>query len=140
MTSPKTPQQLAEAIENLVAAYVDEARQTVQVALGQSFARHTAPAGPTVKKRPSGRVATRPTTARRSADELAAVRERLYELVCADPGESMSMFSDQMGISVKDLHRPMSKLKAEGRVRSVGERNLTRYFPAVGRRSKSADA
>jgi hypothetical protein len=40
-----------------------------------------------------------------------------------------------MGETVQTLQRPMAKLKAEGRVRSVGERHLTRYFPAVGRAS-----
>ncbi|MEM7674624.1 MAG: hypothetical protein AAF449_01335 [Myxococcota bacterium] len=140
MTSPKTPEQLAEAIENLVAGYVEEARQMAQVALGQSFARHAAPAGRMKKKQRSRGQATSPTVARRSADELSAVREQLYELICAHSGESMTLFSEQLGISVKDLHRPMSKLKAEGRIRSVGERNQTRYFPAVGRRPRSVDA
>ena len=139
MTLPKTPDQLAEAIEKLVAGYVDEARQMVQSSLEQSFARHTAPAGRVKKKQAIRDRATQPTVARRSADELAAIRERLYELICAHPGESTTLFSDQLGISAKDLHRPVSKLKAEGRIRSFGERNQTRYFPAVGRRSKNAD-
>lgn len=140
MTSPKTSEQLAETIENLVADYVEEARRTAQVALERSFARHTAPTGRTPKKRAGQRAGTKPSVTRRSPDELAAVREQLYKLICAHPGESTTMFSDKMGVTVKDLHRPMAKLKAEGRIRSVGERNLTRYFPAVSRRPRSADA
>jgi hypothetical protein len=30
-----------------------------------------------------------------------------------------------------ELQKPMTKLRTDGRVRTVGERNMTRYFPAV---------
>lgn len=73
---------------------------------------------------------------RRTAEEIAELGEQLYELVCAHPGESMTLFAEQMGMRAGDLHVPMSKLKVAGRVRSVGQRSLTRYFPAVGRRTK----
>jgi hypothetical protein len=41
--------------------------------------------------------------------------------------------AEDMGASTGTLQRPMTKLRAEGRVRSVGERHLMRYFPAVVR-------
>jgi len=50
----------------------------------------------------------------------------------------MVVFADEAGVAARALERPMAKLKAEGRVRSVGQRNLTRYFPAVVRPSTSA--
>jgi hypothetical protein len=50
----------------------------------------------------------------------------------------MAVFADEIGCAARDLQRPMAKLKAQGRIRSVGQRSLTRYFPAVTRASKSA--
>jgi hypothetical protein len=50
----------------------------------------------------------------------------------------MTMFASELEMSVRELNRPMSRLKREGRVRSVGQRHLMRYFPAVGRKATSA--
>ena len=43
----------------------------------------------------------------------------------------MQTLAREMSLTSELLYLPMSKLKAEGRVRSVGERNYTRYFPGV---------
>lgn len=136
MSSPKTPDQLARAIEALVADYINESRQAAAKALQRAF---TTGGGRTAARGQTPAAAQRrPSARRRSAEEMASVAEQLYELVCAQPGESMTRFAEQTGIKTRDLHRPMSKLKAEGRVRSVGQRHLTRYFPAVGRRPRDA--
>lgn len=136
MTSPKSPDELARAIETLVTDYINESRQAATKALQQAFASGRAP---TAARGPAAGSATRRSSApRRSAEEMARVAEQLYELVCAQPGESMMRFAEQTGLRTRDLHRPMSKLKAEGRVRSVGQRHLTRYFPSVGRRSRDS--
>jgi len=50
----------------------------------------------------------------------------------------MAAFANEVGVEVRQLQRPMSKLKADGRIRSVGQRNTTRYFPAVARAARSA--
>ena len=41
----------------------------------------------------------------------------------------MAVISARVGQKPTALHRPMQQLKGAGRVRSAGERNLTRYFP-----------
>ena len=66
--------------------------------------------------------------------------ETLYEQVCAKPGEPMLAFAAELGATPRELHRPMMTLKRAGRVRTVGERHRTRYFPAVvaGASSQSA--
>ena len=140
MASPKTPttpDQLARSISDLVTAYVDEARRGAHEALDEAFSAALAPNGRAVQKRRStpSRGAAAPSR-RRSADEISELKERLLASVCARPGESMTAFSEELGQSIRSLQRPMSKLRAEGRVRCVGERNMARYFPAVGRRSK----
>lgn len=133
MTSPKTPQELAEAIDSLVAAYVNEARRTAQAALERSFDHRTSSRSRSVKTSIT-QAKTKSVPPRRSAAELDELCERLHQQVCAHPGASMAMFSENMGVPVRELQRPMTKLKTEGRVRRVGERNLTRYFPAIDRR------
>lgn len=141
MTSPKSQQQLADAIEDLVDAYICEIRRHAESALGRAFSRsRTTRGAKSIRARASSKSATAPVTARRSSEALAELRERLYERICASPGESMAVFAEALGMPVRDLHRPMSQLKAEGRIRSVGERSMTRYFPAVGSRTRKSES
>ena len=140
MAPAKSRQELAAAIEDLVDEYMAEVRRDAEVALQAAFARQSRGAVAKPKKRPAALAATSTNGApRRSPAELGTICERLYEQACAHPGESMTVFAEALGISVRDLNRPMSKLKADGRVRRVGERNLTRYFPAAGRRSRGSE-
>ena len=37
-----------------------------------------------------------------------------------------------LGVSARELQRPMTQLREAGRVRSVGQRHLTRYYPRTG--------
>jgi hypothetical protein len=132
MRTPSTPEQLANAIESLVASYVDEVRQVAQQALARALCR------PAAAHRPSKGSAARtptskPATKRRTAAELDKACEQLCALVRARPGESIVRLAEEVGEPTGALQRPMAKLRAEGRVRSVGERHLTRYFPAVVR-------
>jgi len=60
---------------------------------------------------------------------MAALGERLYEAVRANPGEGMTVLMAEVGGTARDLNRPMMLLKRTGRVRSVGQRHQTRYFP-----------
>lgn len=136
MTSPNTPQQLAIAIESLVASYIDEMRRCAQQAVEQAFSRSGSTCVSAKAKLHEARA--RPPARPRSAEELEALCKQLYGLVRARPGESLVVLSDEAGVSARALERPMAKLKAEGRVRSVGQRNVMRYFPAVVRPSTSA--
>jgi hypothetical protein len=132
MKTPSTPEQLANAIESLVASYVDEIRQAAQQALARALYR------PAAARRPSKGSgdrppATRSATKRRTGAELDEVCEQLCALVRAQPGESIVRLAEEVGEPASALQRPMAKLRAEGRVRTVGERHLMRYFPAVVR-------
>jgi hypothetical protein len=66
---------------------------------------------------------------------LAELAERLWETVRAYPGETMTVIAARVGEKPPALNRPMLHLKNAGRVRSAGERNLTRYFPMPAARS-----
>jgi hypothetical protein len=50
----------------------------------------------------------------------------------------MVELAEVMGVGLRSLQGPMAKLKAEGRVRTVGQRHLTRYYPAVIKAAGSA--
>ncbi len=136
MNSLKTPQQLADAIESLVTSYVDEVRQVARKAVERSFSGSAAKTR-SAKRKGNRDAQTERRARRRSADELGELCEQIYEWVCERPGESMTAFADETGLAVRTLQRPMSKLKADGRIRCVGERNQARYFPAVGRRPRN---
>jgi len=116
---------LSEQIEQLVRAHIEatcrEAAEAVTRALSVSAAPRASAA-----PRPS-RTAGR----RRAPAELSAPGERLYEAVCARPGETMAVLAPELGSSPRELHRPMAALKRAGRVRSVGQRHQTRYYPTV---------
>src|SRR5688572_23372838 len=129
MKIPGTPEQLADAIESLVASYMDEVRLAAQRAVEHSLARGTAsrtPAKGSETRRTAARSPTR--TARRSRRELDEACEQLCKLVRAHPGESIVTLAGGMGMPMSALQRPMAQLRADGRVRSVGERHLMRYF------------
>ena len=72
---------------------------------------------------------------RRGAAELDGLAERLAAAVSAKPGTTMVVLASEVGASVQDLERPAKRLKVAGRIRSVGERNATRYFPVPPRKS-----
>lgn len=133
MKNPGSTEQLADAIESLVLSYMDEVRVAAQRAVERSLTRAAAarPARSPSKGSDIGRVAARSATPRRSQTELDEVCEELCKRVRARPGESMLTLAEEMGVPMSALWRPMARLRADGRVRSVGERHLMRYFPAV---------
>lgn len=130
MKNPGTPEQLANAIESLVASYMDEVRVAAQRAVERSLTRGAAVRTPT-KRSDTRRAAPRSGAKRRTQTELDEVCEELCKLVRARPGEAMTTLAEAMGMPMSALQRPMAKLRTEGRVRGVGQRHLTRYFPAV---------
>ena len=127
----RTPEELAGAIELLVASYMDEVRQVAQEALQRALCRQGGTRRPAKKATGQRAQALRPEAKRRTEAEIDATSEQLCTLVRARPGESIVTLAEEMGVPASTLQRPMAKLRAESRVRTVGERHLMRYFPAV---------
>jgi ribosomal 50S subunit-recycling heat shock protein len=117
---------------------MSEIRLVAQHALERSLAR-PAVASDRVKAQVHRASPRKPSGTRRSGAEIEAICERLCERVRVRPGASMVTFASELGTTVRALERPMAKLKAEGRVRSVGQRHLTSYFPAVPRAASGKD-
>lgn len=129
--------ELADAIESLVASYVNSVRESAQQAVERAIANpitSTRPSSPATKR---ATAKSRPIAARRTPAELEEICDGLYERVRAQPGVSMVELAEQLGSNTRSLERPMTKMKAAGRVRCVGQRNLTRYYPAVVRAAGS---
>jgi hypothetical protein len=118
-------------IEQIIQEHIAECRKAAQEAMERAFAAAT-----TVPSFPSAKVSARrerKAGRRRTRAELAALSDRLHEAVCANPGETMAALALRLKTPARELHRPMANLKSLDKVRHVGERHLTRYFPLEAR-------
>lgn len=123
-------QTLSEQIEHLVREHIEATRRAAAQAVERAFASSSSSS-----RRPAAcRAPRRAAGGRRSPDEIAAIGEQLYAAVVADPGETMAVLAPGVGATPSELHRPMAMLKRDGRVRSVGQRHQTRYYPTAGGR------
>lgn len=123
-------------IERTIHGYLAEVQRHAQEAVARAFA---GPAQANARRSgEAGRPSRARANSRRSGQELELLQARLEERVRAQPGEAMTTFAAQLQVSVSALHRPMAQLKRAGRVRAVGERHLTRYFPAAARASSAS--
>jgi len=113
---------LQRQIERLVREYLAAQQRAALAAVERAFA----PAAPARAQARPARPALR---RRRRTSELAQLAELLCEAVRACPGVTMAVLAARMGEKPRALNRPMLHLKSAGRVRSAGERHLTRYFP-----------
>jgi hypothetical protein len=129
-----TNQGLAEQIEQLVRDHLAANRAAVAAAVERAFAGANAVAGGDARPsratsadaRPKARAKPAP---RRAVEEVAALGERFYAALCRSPGEPMTTLAPHVGASPRALQVAVARLKRAGRVRAVGQRQGTRYFP-----------
>jgi hypothetical protein len=137
MTKPMNHVELAEGIERLVREYISTVHATAQEAVARALkAEDGGSAATRSKGRPSTvRGAPAQARKRRASEAIGTLSERFYEALCRTPGETMVVLAPVVGASARELHRPMTMLKRAGRIRSVGTRHATRYFPMAPRPS-----
>lgn len=135
MTKTVSNQDLGERIERLVQEHIVASRRAAQQAVERAFA---SAAGKPARMGVPRPIKSAAGSKRRAPEEIAALGERLYQAVCAKPGETMTVLMADVGASARELQRPMALLKRAGRVRRVGARHLTRYFPMVNEAAASA--
>ena len=128
-------EELERQIEQLVREHVAACARAAAATVQRAFA-----AAPTRTKASGSRpAASRATAVRRSAEEMAALGERLDEVVRTHPGETMRTLASHVGATSRELVRPMARLRKRGRVRSVGQRDRTRLSsPALFHRRSLA--
>lgn len=138
MNTSKSAQELSKEIEEVVERYMAEGRRAATQALEQAFGGPVTAVMRSKVAKPRAMVSSNSGYSRRTPEELAELEARLCEVVHTRPGEGMAVFAAELEMSVRALHLPMSALKRDGRVRSTGQRQRTRYFPCVS--SKAAPA
>lgn len=121
---------VAPKFQRLIHEHLIEYRAALHAAVEEAFE----PPQPTVKP-PAERALRTKSKARpakrRSSMEIAELGERFYTLVCQQPGEPMTTLAPLLGVSARNLAQPIAGLKRAGRIRSVGQRSETTYFPCI---------
>jgi|SRR5436190_112201 len=125
-----TNNELTEQIERLVRDHIATIRATAAAAVERAFGATSSVAGSPLQRTRVASAATRTKPApRRSAEEVAALAEAFYTALRRSPGETMATLAPQAGASPRALQVAVARLKRAGRVRAVGQRQFTRYFP-----------
>ncbi len=117
--------QLTQKIEQVVLEHLAAIEHAATEAIARTFATRR-PSAARPASTPSERASTR---RRRSASELSALCEQLSHAVYTTPGEKMTVLARGLGHPPSALNRPMDLLRQQGRVRSAGQKSLTRYYP-----------
>jgi hypothetical protein len=125
-----TNDELAEQIERLVRDHIATIRTTAAAAVTRAFgATNSVAESPPQRMRVASAAARAKPAPRRAAEEVAALAEAFYAALRRSPGETMATLAPQVGASPRALQVAVARLKRAGRVRAVGQRQFTRYFP-----------
>lgn len=123
-----TNHDLAKQIEDLVRLHVDTLRTSAAAAVARAFA--TMPHESTRRSSQAKPVRTRKKQApRRAPEELVALGDRFYEVLCQRPGETMTTLAPQVGVAPRVLQVAVARLRRDGRVRVIGKKQQMRYYP-----------
>ncbi len=126
----KLEAEMAKAVSLIIAASHAAAVESLDEAFG--VARHIG--NRSSEKGQRLRTKSRvPPSERRTGAEITALEERFLDAVRATPGESMSVLASRVGAQPNHLQVPVARLKSSGRLRTVGSRQFTRYFPGEQR-------
>jgi hypothetical protein len=127
-----TTNELTEQIEQLVRNHIESTRIAAAAAIERAFATTPRDGSKRLRVGGAGPCASRVRASaapRRAGEELAALGEKFYAVLCRNPGETMTTLASQVGATPRTLQVAVARLKRAGRVRSVGQRQHTRYFP-----------
>lgn len=121
---------IEERIDGLVRDVMVMVRASATEAMGDAMrARNGGKTSPRTQPPAKSARRTQAPKPRRTAEQLAEMAERLDRQIDATPGETMSVYAEQLGVTAMDMTVPARRLKKAGRIRKVGERSETRYFP-----------
>ncbi len=87
---------------------------------------------PKTERRKTGR-----RLARRNGDEINDIGEKILQVLRTSPGVSAAEVASKLGLDKAMLLAPMLQLRAQGKIRKVGERAATRYFPSTDRHNSA---
>jgi hypothetical protein len=124
-----TNNDLAKQIEDLVRQHVDVLRASAVAAVARAFAVARPPSSARESTQPRLVRLRKTASARRAPEELVALGERFYAVLCRQPGELMTTLAPQVGVAPRVLQVAVARLRREGRVRVIGKKQQTRYYP-----------
>lgn len=130
-----------ERIEQLVREQIAAIRARAQAAVARGLGALAVPASVPASKDlapQAKRSSPRPASRRRTAQQVADLAERLCAAVHAQPGETMRQLAPQVGATPSALSIAVERLRSQGRLRTVGHRQFTRYFPTAPARRPSS--
>ncbi len=122
---------IESVVERLVREHLAVVEAVASAAVREGFRRATRPI-PSKAREGERTAQQRSPSVRRPREVVAKLEEQLYEAVCAQPGETMTVLARAVGSTPRELNRPATQLRGKGLVRSVGQRHATRYFPMGG--------
>ncbi len=121
-------EQLTQQIEQAIREHLYASEQAAADAVVRAFAAARATRARSTPAKPQTT-----SSRRRPSSEINSLSENVYRVVCDRPGETMAVLAPVLGLTARELHRPMAQLKRQGKVRAIGERHLTRYFPMAAK-------
>jgi hypothetical protein len=124
-----THSDLAKQIEDLVRQHVDALRASAAAAVARAFAAAPPPVSARASTQAKPARTRKKAGPRRPPEELVALGERFYMVLCQQPGQTMATLAPQVGVAPRVLQVAVARLRRDGRVRAIGKRQHTRYFP-----------
>ena len=115
-----------EAITAALGEIIEASQELAVATLERGFQRAIEPlaSAPSLK-----RVRRAPPGQRRSPAEIETLAKAFLRVVKKNPGQTMKVLAPMVGSTATELQVPIARLKASGRLRSAGHRQVTRYFP-----------
>lgn len=122
----KLEAEIAKAVSLIITASHAAALEALDDAFGLGQQRRQRGPATAPRRLETQRASAAP---RRSATEIQALEQKLLQAVWENPGEPMSILAPRVGATPSQLQVPVARLKANRKIKTVGERQFTRYFP-----------
>lgn len=113
---------LAESDDAATRTALDEARSTLSACV-QLNGGTVAPSRAAASKSASG------SGGRRSSQDVERMSDNLFDYVLKNPGQRGEQIAATLGTDVVTMRLPMKKLIADNKIKTIGEKRGTKYYP-----------
>lgn len=117
-------------LNDIIDSAVEQMKTVCHSALVAGADRGFGARSPTRRSTTPPRAAPRAMAPRRSPEQISELAERFLEAVQAEPGQTMSALAPKLDLPPMQLQVPVAYLKKAGKLKTAGQRNFKRYFPA----------
>jgi hypothetical protein len=117
-------------LNDIIESAVEQMKAVCHAALVAGADRGFGSRSPIRRSTTLPRAAPRAMAPRRSPEQITELAERFLEVVQAEPGQTMSALAPRLDLPPVQLQVPIAYLKKAGKLKTAGQRNFRRYFPA----------